>query len=132
MATKVTGDLGETIASGFVKRQGFQIITRNYRKKWGELDIVAVKDDTIHFFEVKSTKVSRFTQLTDKKSHTVGYRPEEHVHQAKMARLRRIIQTYLAEVGRGPECIFFVHVLVVRIDMKQRTSRIRWIKNVVL
>lgn len=129
MTTKVTGDLGEAIAARFVKRQEFHIITRNYRKKWGELDIVAVKDGILHFFEVKSTKVSRFTRIRDRHS---GYRPEEHVHHAKVVRLRRTIQSFLAETGKGPECVFNVHVLVVYLDMKQSTARIRWIKNVVL
>jgi len=46
------GRLGEDIATGYLKNRGFHIITRNYRKKWGEIDIIAKKDNVLHFVEV--------------------------------------------------------------------------------
>lgn len=35
------GNLGENIACNFLEKKGFKIIERNYRKKWGEIDIIA-------------------------------------------------------------------------------------------
>jgi len=35
------GNLGEDIACRFLKKKGFKIVDRNYRKKWGEIDIIA-------------------------------------------------------------------------------------------
>ncbi len=49
-----------------------------------------------------------------------------------MARLRRTISLFIAEMRGGPETPFEFHVLAVYLDMKQRKARISWIKNVVL
>ena len=57
--TQKTGEIGENIAVKFLVKQGFSILDRNYTKKWGELDIVAKKDNKLYFIEVKS--VSRET-----------------------------------------------------------------------
>lgn len=59
------GDIGEELASMFLVKHGFEVIERNYRKKWGELDIIAAKDNLLHFIEVKTVDVSRET--SDKK-----------------------------------------------------------------
>lgn len=118
--------MGENIAARFVKRHGFRIIIRNYRKKWGELDIVAFKDGILHVFEVKSTKVSHFTEIRDR------HRLEDNVHNNKLARIRRTVQTFLVETGRGVEVDFYFHVITVKIDARHLRNRICWIKNVVL
>jgi putative endonuclease len=41
--TSRTGALGEEIAATFLARKGFRIIEKNYRKPWGEIDIIAEK-----------------------------------------------------------------------------------------
>jgi|SRR3989344_2032763 len=48
------GKLGEDIACKFLVKRKFKIVERNYRKPWGELDIVAEKNHTLHFVEVKT------------------------------------------------------------------------------
>ncbi len=54
MHTRTKGDKGEDVACIFLRKHGFQVVTRNYLRKWGELDIIAVKEGIVHFFEVKS------------------------------------------------------------------------------
>ena len=54
------GQLGEDSACEYLIKMGYKVIERNYLKKWGEIDIVAKKDNRIHFIEVKS--VSRIIQ----------------------------------------------------------------------
>ena len=39
-------------------KHSFKILDRNYRKKWGEIDIVAKKDNILHFIEVKTIQCS--------------------------------------------------------------------------
>ena len=52
---KNLGDKGEEIAASFLQTKKFQIIERNYRfGKIGEIDIIARKENTIIFFEVKN------------------------------------------------------------------------------
>ena len=54
MNTKKTGDEGEKRACQYLLSQGFAIIERNWRTKGGEIDIIAYKNDTIVFLEVKT------------------------------------------------------------------------------
>jgi putative endonuclease len=48
------GQKGEDLATDFLKKNGYKILFRNW--KWGrnEIDIIAEKDDTIAFVEVKT------------------------------------------------------------------------------
>lgn len=55
------GELGEKIAEMFLVKQGFLIIDRNYSTRFGEIDIIALKNNRYHFIEVKTITVSRVT-----------------------------------------------------------------------
>ncbi len=48
------GNIAEEKAAIFLKKRGFKIIKRNFYCKGGEIDIIAYKDNTFHFIEVKS------------------------------------------------------------------------------
>ncbi len=51
---KITkGKEGELLVAQHLKKDGYTIITQNYRKQFGEVDIIAQKDETIAFVEVK-------------------------------------------------------------------------------
>ncbi|HAA2046827.1 TPA_asm: hypothetical protein GD813_03985 [Campylobacter jejuni] len=50
------GILGEDKACKFLKKQGFEILKRNFHSKFGEIDIIAKKDEILHFIEVKFTQ----------------------------------------------------------------------------
>ena len=119
MNTRSRGAIGENIACVFLERKGYAIIARNYLKKWGELDIVAEKDKILHFVEVKSVTGT-------------SYRPEENVHDLKLKKIRRMIQTYLAEKGIVSETEFCFHVICVFMNEKTRKARVKWIKDVIL
>ena len=49
-----TGQLGETLAVQFLEKQGVLIVTRNFRCKLGEIDIIAQDKDTVCFIEVRT------------------------------------------------------------------------------
>ena len=51
---KPKGNYIETLAAAYLKREGYEILARNYAYRGGELDIVARDGDTIVFVEVKS------------------------------------------------------------------------------
>lgn len=52
---KSKGYFGESIACEYIKKRGFQIISRNYFAGYGqEIDIIALKSDLIIFLEVKT------------------------------------------------------------------------------
>jgi len=120
------GKIGEDIACKFIENKGFKIIERNYLKKWGEIDIVAKKLNLIHFFEVKSITYNLSDNILN------GHKPEDNVHGLKIKRIRRMIETYFEEEGRGVDSEFYFHILCVFMDTKTRKAQVKWIKNVIL
>lgn len=121
MDSALTGNLGEKLAVRFLKESGFGIIETNYRKKWGEIDIVAEKDNVIHFVEVKAT-VSR---------ETSGYRPEENIRTWKKQRMARAIKTYLLDRNVSDKTEFLVDVIALNLDFLNKKAVIRFIRNII-
>lgn len=52
--TKQIGDAGETLAADELKKAGYKIVERNFRTRFGEIDIVAKEAETLVFVEVKA------------------------------------------------------------------------------
>jgi putative endonuclease len=122
LTTKERGGIGEKIATEWLSGKGFLVLERNYRKKWGEIDIIAAKDKIIHFIEVKS-----ITGEGDR-----GHKPEDNVHELKQKRLRRTIQTFLAERKYSAEAVFQFHIVAVYMNDDTRKARVEFIENVIL
>lgn len=53
-----TGKLGEELTAYYLERSGYKILRRNFRVRGGEIDIIASKDDTIAFVEVKTRDIA--------------------------------------------------------------------------
>ena len=76
------GRLGEQEAADYLVKKGYKVIERNYRKKWGELDIVAkAPDRTLVFVEVKA-------------GGGYPFNPEENLTRAKLRKLQRTASIY--------------------------------------
>lgn len=58
---KKLGDLGERIAKIYLEINKYQILKCNFRSKLGEIDIIARRDNILHFVEVK-TRTSHFIE----------------------------------------------------------------------
>ena len=52
--SRAKGNLAEDRACKFLEENGFLIIERNFYSRFGEVDIIASKDEVLHFIEVKS------------------------------------------------------------------------------
>ena len=63
--TKQTGDKGEAYAAKYLKKHKYKIIARNYKKPYGEIDIIAENKEVIAFVEVKTRKENSLTQSVD-------------------------------------------------------------------
>lgn len=127
------GRLGEDIATRYLENKGFSIIERNYLRKYGEIDIVAQKDEVVHFIEVKSVSCENSRDFVQKISaKTSQYRPEDNLHPKKLKRLANVIQAYLfAEYQKGePEWLF--DAIIVRLDMKARKAHVAFLENLIL
>lgn len=79
------GDYGEQVACRHLEEQGYVLVDRNWRCDQGELDIVAMDQDTLVFCEVKTRRSGRYGS------------PVEAVVPAKAARLRRLALRWLRE-----------------------------------
>ncbi len=123
------GRLGEDIVAGYLTHRGFTLLDRNYRKKWGELDIVAQKSGVLHFVEVKAGSWHRATWPREGEE---VYRPEDHLDTRKRARMARALRTYLAEKHIGAEQEWTADLAVVLINERTRHARVRWLWNVLL
>ena len=104
MNTKTKGNLSESLVCGFLVAKNYEIIDRNYLRKWGELDIVAIKEGSLHFIEVKSDY---------RRNQKDGYRAEELMHNLKQRRLRRIVATYLEDKKYGLDHPFVFDLAIV-------------------
>ncbi|OAV42807.1 YraN family protein [Lewinella sp. 4G2] len=51
-----TGQLGEAIAEGYLHQRGFTIVESSYRYRRAEIDLIALKDETYYFIEVKTRR----------------------------------------------------------------------------
>jgi len=123
------GDIGEKIALEYLKKQGYQILDRNYRKKWGEIDIIAQGQS---FKDSPSRTVLVFVEVKTKRC-TPGDspRPEENIHWQKQKRLIRTAQSYLLERNYPPETNWQIDVIVVELDLEKRRANLRHIKNAI-
>ena len=51
-----TALLGENLATKYLQNKGYVIIERNFRQRYGEIDIIAISKNTLVFIEVKTRK----------------------------------------------------------------------------
>ena len=69
------GPAGEAFAGRWLEQKGYAVIARNWRTRTGEIDLVAVKEDTLIFFEVKTLPHTPFEDL----DVIVGRRKRERI-----------------------------------------------------
>lgn len=82
------GDIGEREAEEFLSKNGYIIVSRNYRvKNIGEIDLAAKKGNKITFFEVKTRSVG----------HETNFPIQFSINEKKRRNLKRICQIYLTE-----------------------------------
>ncbi len=82
---KNLGDRGETLATEFLRRSGYEIVERNYRHKRAEIDIVAGMGTLLVFCEVKTRKSRRYGS------------GEEAVDARKQAQIRKAAEGFISE-----------------------------------
>jgi putative endonuclease len=87
------GRRGERLAAGKLEADGYRVIERNYRTREGELDIVAMRDGTIVFCEVKT--------LIARGGGNGPLYALESVRASKRAQVRRMARSWMAERPRS-------------------------------
>lgn len=85
-ARQTLGARGEQLAAEHLERLGYEILARNHRTRFGELDIVACEGETVVFVEVKTRRVA-----------PVGV-PFDGLHAAKCKQVRRMAASWIRDV----------------------------------
>jgi putative endonuclease len=86
-----TGQAAEDICARRLRRDGWQIIERNWRIRAGEIDLIARRSNILAIVEVKSTHTGLFRGPTS---------PAFAVGPNKQRRLRRLASIWIATNGR--------------------------------
>jgi putative endonuclease len=85
--SKIRASLGiaaEAAVGRRLEQLGFRILDRNWRRPWGELDLVVQKNGVVHFVEVKAARMRQ-----------EGFDPSVRAGWRKMAKVRRTARTWL-------------------------------------
>jgi len=105
------GARGEQLAAEHLERRGLEIVQRNYRTRWGELDIIAADARTLVFCEVKSRLSNADRGTTTAGGMSGEVRALESVRQRKRAQVRRLAGHWLSQTTARP------HAPNVRFDV---------------
>ncbi|HQS66622.1 MAG TPA: YraN family protein [Sulfuricurvum sp.] len=110
MHTKARGNIAEERACEYLRSQGCRIIDRNVYNRFGEIDIIAFKENVLHFVEVKSgmTYESAVNNIT----------------KSKLQKLTRTIHTYQQQKKLDTD--YCIDALIVS------DAGIEWIENITL
>lgn len=112
---KERGNLGEKLAVSFLKRNHYQILQRNFRSRFGEIDIVAKDGEDLVFIEVKTRAYLSFGT------------PEEAITPEK---IKRIIKSADYFKLLHPELPDSLRIDLVAVDLVEDEPQIRIIKNI--
>ena len=81
------GRRGEQLAAEHLERLGYRVVARNYRTRFGELDLVATDDYVLVFCEVKARRAGD---------------PWQSLGPAKQRQVRSMGRAWLSEVTERP------------------------------
>ena len=121
---QITGQIGEDEAAKYLRNKGFSVLDRNYRKPWGELDIIAKKGNWLYFVEVK-------TVTRDRVGDGVNfYEPEDNIHPWKIKHLSRAINTYLLEKKINDETDWQIDSIAVYLNNRGELLKIEHLEDI--
>ncbi len=83
------GKEGEHYAATILEADGFEIIFRNFRIKIGEIDLIALKNQTLYFFEIKTYRPH------------LGYIPEQAITLSKIKKMQKVGMVFYSKYRRS-------------------------------
>lgn len=117
---KGLGYFGENIASRYLEQKGYKIVAKNYQKPWGEIDLIAEKEELIVFCEVK----------TNSKSFSGYFNPELRVNKEKAKHIIRTAKIFINKhyPGRG----WRIDIVAVTINDLDKSAKVVHFKNAIV
>jgi putative endonuclease len=107
------GKTGEVLVAQYLQKNGYAIICQNYRKSFGEVDLIVQKDDTLAFVEVKW----RHNPLID---------PAELIGHSKQKKIISIAKEFLSKHNKSDVVCRFD---VALIEENNNVVNLRYIEN---
>lgn len=124
------GQLGEDIACEYLVKNNFKLIERNFRQKWGEIDIIAkAPDKTLVFVEVKTVSGVEKLHTPNDIQHISA---EDQLTGAKLTKLQKTASLY---ANHKPELINDNkgwRVDLIALTIKDKSCVIKHYKNISL
>lgn len=129
MNRKQTGKLGEDIACDYLKNKGYKILQRNFERKISqflksEIDIIAKKQDAIHFIEVKAQKVGRATS-------NCWFLPEDKVDYKKQRKIIKTAELWLSKNKIPLDSKWQIDIISIKISPDPDGTEINHFENAV-
>lgn len=115
--SKELGAWGEEKAARFMIRQGYTLVMRNFRSRYGEIDLIMENEECLVFVEVRLRKSTRFGT------------PEETVDARKQEKLRLTAEYYLQNYPTTKQPRFDVVALYAKDGMETKPLPVRHIEN---
>lgn len=106
------GRLGERLAADLLETRGYRLLERNFRCRYGEIDLVAEEGQDLVFVEVKTRR------------GTLCGRPEEAITSRKARKLQEVACYYLDE-HQVPDCSWRIDVVAVQFSASGMLEEIR-------
>lgn len=113
------GNWSENYVAQYLIAKEYKILDRNYRKPWGEIDLIAGKEGILIFIEVKANK-----------EEIAGFEPEKRVSPEKLRRMNRAIQTYLAYKKYPDTQEWQIDIVSLILDRDRGVAKIKHFKNI--
>lgn len=118
-AKRTRGDYGEQVTCDYLFERGYEIVARNYRKRVGEIDLIATDKQTLTFVEVKTRK---FGSLTD------------GIDSVTRDKQRKLVRTAKAFLSENPQLLnlsiqFDVAIVTVTTDEAPRLLELEYLSN---
>lgn len=135
--SKEVGVLGEQVAAEYLVARGYEVLDKNYAKKYGEVDIVARETgnsgprgtEIVHFVEVKTVSHETKEELEHAVTHET-WRPEELVHAFKLNQIRKVAETWVHE--KQWQGNVQIDVAAVRMVPQKTFATVNYIENILI
>lgn len=115
MVINKSGVWGELYAVRYLRDNGYKIVTGNYRRRVGEIDIIAEKNETLCFVEVKT------------RGEDPMFRPFEAVDEAKQNKIRATAAFFIEKYSKEDALRF--DVMEITLDKNYKLLNLNHIEN---
>ncbi len=113
------GEIGEQYAKKYLINNGYIIFDTNFTRKFGEIDVITIKESHVDYFEVKSMSAMSLINARD------------NLAKQKIQKLIRICGFHFTEIMKSKNYkTFSIHALLVKISHETKSVEIELLKNI--